>query len=164
MSSSSQVKGSLFELLHGEIVNMLVLRHSSSITRHQGLLKVEKIGFDVGRRLMERCAQDGPCITTLLSAVKFLCKEFWQFIHKKNIDKLQTNNKGVFVLHDNNYQWLCSLGPSLSAGGKDEIDAQTSFSRGFLTGAFEALGWQCTVVLFTSNLPQCQIQCIFKDI
>ena len=38
--------------------------------------------------------------TAQLEAVKFLCKEFWTEVFRKQIDKLQTNHRGVFVLKD----------------------------------------------------------------
>lgn len=55
------------------------------------------------------------CIETLmasttaaqqLEAVKFLCKEVWMEIFRKQIDKLQTNHRGVFVLKDLELKWL----------------------------------------------------------
>ena len=42
----------------------------------------------------------------VLDVVKFICREFWAELHGgKAIDKLQTNNKGVFVLQDFNFRW-----------------------------------------------------------
>ena len=44
-----------------------------------------------------------------LEAVKFLCKEIWTEVFRKQIDKLQTNHRGVFVLKDNELLWLKRL-------------------------------------------------------
>src|SRR4051794_3935749 len=40
------------------------------------------------------------------STVKFLCKEFWLSVFRKQIDKLQTNYKGIYVLHDFQFRWI----------------------------------------------------------
>lgn len=45
-------------------------------------------------------------ITEPLDIIKFICKELWEEIFKKKIDKLQTNHKGIFVLTDENFKWL----------------------------------------------------------
>ena len=63
--------------------------------------------------------------------------------------------QGVFVLQDNNYQWLWSLSSVSAADHEDEIQAHASFSCGFVMGAFASLGRPCTVVANTSNLPTC---------
>ena len=44
-----------------------------------------------------------------LELVKFLCKDFWSEIFNKQIDKLQTNHRGVFVLKDYNFGWLTKV-------------------------------------------------------
>lgn len=80
--------------------------------------KMEQMGFEVGYRLVERLAQpkslvpptahaNTPTQASLqLEAVKFICKEFWTEVFSKQIDKLQTNHRGVFVLKDGSFKWL----------------------------------------------------------
>jgi trafficking protein particle complex subunit 6 len=82
--------------------------------------KIERMGYAVGYRLTERLALSKTWTTTTtpgtdaatavaaqqLEAVKFLCKEFWTEIYRKQIDKLQTNHRGVFVLKDLDLKWL----------------------------------------------------------
>lgn len=41
-----------------------------------------------------------------LDIMKFICKDLWEEIFRKKIDKLQTNHKGVFVLSDFKFKWL----------------------------------------------------------
>jgi hypothetical protein len=77
------------------------------------------IGAAVGYRLTERLAenktwnavasnQDAAAAVAAqqLEAVKFLCKEVWTEIFHKQVDKLQTNHRGVFVLKDLELSWL----------------------------------------------------------
>jgi hypothetical protein len=100
---------------------------TSSIDSHQlavlsaemSAAKLERLGYQIGYRLTERLAQTktwNALITNVdeaqqtaaqqLEAVKFLCKEVWVQLFGKQIDKLQTNHRGVFVLKDLDLTWL----------------------------------------------------------
>ena len=52
-----------------------------------------------------------------LEVIKFLCKELWQALFRKQIDNLKTNHRGTFVLTDNLFGPLkrCSLPSATSA-------------------------------------------------
>ncbi len=54
---------------------------------------VESIGFAVGVRLAERYTKDRPRFADTLEIIKFICKDFWVEVFRKQIDKLQTNNR-----------------------------------------------------------------------
>ena len=54
---------------------------------------VESIGFSVGVRLAERYTKDRPRFADTLEIIKFICKDFWVEVFRKQIDKLQTNNR-----------------------------------------------------------------------
>ncbi|GKY96651.1 hypothetical protein MPSEU_000624700 [Mayamaea pseudoterrestris] len=81
--------------------------------------KLERIGYQIGYRLTERLAQHKTwnvvsnnldlaqqTAAQQLEAVKFLCKEVWVQLYGKQIDKLQTNHRGVFVIKDLDMVWL----------------------------------------------------------
>jgi len=55
--------------------------------------KLEQMGFQVGVRLAERLTADKPRFGDSLEAVKFVCKDFWTQVFKKQIDNLKTNHK-----------------------------------------------------------------------
>eukprot|EP00429_Kryptoperidinium_foliaceum_P050199 CAMPEP_0176125986 /NCGR_PEP_ID=MMETSP0120_2-20121206/63578_1 /TAXON_ID=160619 /ORGANISM="Kryptoperidinium foliaceum, Strain CCMP 1326" /LENGTH=152 /DNA_ID=CAMNT_0017460889 /DNA_START=96 /DNA_END=550 /DNA_ORIENTATION=+ len=91
--------------------------------REMSAAKMERMGFSVGFRLCERLSQNrtfnasgkDPTMALAaaqLEAVKFLCKEVWMEVFRKQIDKLQTNHRGVFVLKDLELRWLTRLPPS----------------------------------------------------
>ena len=63
--------------------------------------KLEGMGFHVGIRIVERLAKDKPRFVEHLEVVKFICKEFWTAIFKKQIDNLKTNHKvcSVCIAH-----------------------------------------------------------------
>lgn len=70
--------------------------------------RIEQYGFQVGQRLIERLLlhTQSPRLAENIDAIKYLCKEFWMVTFGKGIDNLKTNHRGVYVLHDNNFQWV----------------------------------------------------------
>lgn len=115
--------------------------------------KLERLGYSVGYRWTERLAQnktwnaaattnDDPAITTAaqqLEAVKFLCKEVWMEMFRKQIDKLQTNHRGVFVLKDLNLRWLSRF-PAGTEESRVSAMRLLAFPCGLIRGALANLG------------------------
>ncbi|XP_037440690.1 trafficking protein particle complex subunit 6b-like [Triticum dicoccoides] len=132
--------------------------------------RIEAIGFQVGHQLSERYAMERPRFTDHLEAIKFICKDFWSELFKKQIDNLKTNHRGTFVLQDNHFRWLTrvSLDPAVESTDATENDsgslgdsaAQTTsmllyFPCGLIRGALTNLGIPCAVSADMSNLPAC---------
>ncbi|EED93801.1 predicted protein [Thalassiosira pseudonana CCMP1335] len=82
---------------------------------------------------------------TQLEAVKFLCKEFWTEVFRKQIDKLQTNHRGVFVLKDQELKWLRRLPPDDESARVGAIRI-LAFPCGLIRGALACLGLSGAVV------------------
>jgi len=82
---------------------------------------------------------------TQLEAVKFLCKEFWTEVFRKQIDKLQTNHRGVFVLKDQELKWLKRLPPDEESARVGAIRI-LAFPCGLIRGALGCLGLNGAVV------------------
>lgn len=82
---------------------------------------------------------------TQLEAVKFLCKEFWMEVFRKQIDKLQTNHRGVFVLKDLELKWLRRLPPDEESARVGAIRI-LAFPCGLIRGALACLGLSGAVV------------------
>jgi len=55
--------------------------------------RLEKLGFRVGLGLTERFSRDRPRLTDNLDVIKFLCKDIWMIVFKKQIDNLKTNHR-----------------------------------------------------------------------
>ena len=47
-----------------------------------------------------RSTKDIPRFKDELDTMKFVCKDVWSVIYKKQIDNLRTNHHGVYNLHD----------------------------------------------------------------
>ncbi|KAF1784741.1 NO signaling/Golgi transport ligand-binding domain [Phytophthora cactorum] len=87
--------------------------------REAVIIKLEAMGYDVGCRFAERAARDRPRMLEPLDVIKFVCKDFWIAIFKKQIDKLQTNHRGVFVVQDFiSAGWRGSLRPQSRRRGR----------------------------------------------
>ncbi|KAI3952830.1 hypothetical protein MKX01_006873 [Papaver californicum] len=135
--------------------------------------RIEAIGYQVGHQLSERYTMERPRFSDHLEAIKFICKDFWSELFKKQIDNLKTNHRGTFVLQDNRFRWLTRMSidpvpvivtdpssqePS-AATTENKAEQATSmhlyFPCGIIRGALSNLGIPCAVSADMSNLPAC---------
>lgn len=86
------------ELLHLELVANVLKHPAASAEREKALADLEHIGFNAGYRLIEKLTREYPKFKDELDLMKFICKDFWTCISKKQIDNLRTNHQGVYVL------------------------------------------------------------------
>uniref|UniRef100_A0A383WPL0 Trafficking protein particle complex subunit 6B n=1 Tax=Tetradesmus obliquus TaxID=3088 RepID=A0A383WPL0_TETOB len=73
---------------------------------------LQAVGVRVGRQLAERYSRDKPRLGDTLEVVKFICKDFWLAVFKKQVDNLKTNHRGIYMLQDNNFRWLLRVAPA----------------------------------------------------
>ncbi|GMP37190.1 hypothetical protein CsSME_00008991 [Camellia sinensis var. sinensis] len=132
--------------------------------------RIEAIGYHVGHQLSERYTMDRPRFSDHLKAIKFICKDFWTELFKKQIDNLKTNHRGTFVLQDNQFNWLShmSIEPSSQNSGSVQDPSTMAESKaaqatgmylyfpcGLIREALSNLGIPCAVSADISNLPAC---------
>ena len=69
-----------------------------------------------------RFSANTPRPTTPLDMIKFICKDLWQLVFRKQIDNLKTNHRGTFVLTDNKFMALGRMSADTRRGprGADE--------------------------------------------
>ena len=156
------------------------------LSAERAAAKIERLGFDVGYRLCERLAQSKPLGPGLpppgsagaaaggavdpaaiqLEAVKFLCKEFWTEVFRKQIDKLQTNHRGVFVLKDHELRWLRRLPPEDETARVAAIK-MLAFPCGLIRGALSNLGIaavvSCDFLADGKNMAACSFNIKIKS-
>lgn len=138
--------------------------------------KMERMGYSVGYRLCERLAQNrsfsaggkDPAMAVAaaqLEAVKFLCKEVWMEVFRKQIDKLQTNHRGVFVLKDLELRWLTRL-PSNQETARVAAIQLLAFPCGIIRGALANLGIpavvSCDFLADGQNMSACSFNIKIK--
>ena len=89
----------LFHLLFSQLVQIII---SKSIPEDTDLIepdqelafyRIERIGFQVGSRLIDRLVLGHRTFTDQLDAFKFICKDYWNVLFRKSIDNLKTNHK-----------------------------------------------------------------------
>ena len=134
----------------GPVVDASTVEQNAILAAEMAAAKLERMGYSVGFRLCERLAQNKTFGTVVkdpsqavaasqLEAVKFLCKEFWMEVFRKQIDKLQTNHRGVFVLKDMELGWLSRLPPNQEEARVAAIQL-LAFPCGLVRGALANLG------------------------
>ncbi|KAI1131573.1 BET3 family protein [Nemania abortiva] len=126
--------------------------------REAVFFRLESLGYRVGLGLVERFSRDRPRFTDTLDAIKFVCKDLWMLVFKKQVDNLKTNHRGVYVLTDHAFRPLSRM--SSDAGGQAVARAQPFlwFPCGILRGALAAMGISATVQAETSELPSAVFQ------
>lgn len=55
--------------------------------------RIERIGFQVGQRLIDRLTLGHRLFADQLDVFKYICKEYWHALFRKQIDNLKTNHK-----------------------------------------------------------------------
>jgi len=160
------VAESCFDLLHLEMVDLIASQFqldedTKSQNYGKAAAKLEAIGFQVGGRLAERYSKDQLFFVEQLDIIKFICKDFWIALFRKQVDKLQTNYKGIYVLHDFQFRWLYRVSCADNVGEKAKI--YTSFACGVIRGALSNLGINCSVKADINRLPGCQFTLMDLD-
>eukprot|EP01112_Ceratiomyxa_fruticulosa_P019761 TRINITY_DN6548_c0_g1_i1.p1 TRINITY_DN6548_c0_g1~~TRINITY_DN6548_c0_g1_i1.p1 ORF type:complete len:186 (-),score=22.77 TRINITY_DN6548_c0_g1_i1:69-626(-) len=117
--------------------------------------KLERLGFRVGQQLVERFTMDHTRFQDTLEVIKFLCKEFWLAIFKKQVDNLRTNHKGVYVLNDNKFRWLVHLSYDHMSTQKEAALPFVMFPCGLIRGALSNLGVSAQVTAEVASSPAC---------
>jgi len=107
--------------------------------------KLETMGYDVGYKFLERAAQHRLIPSEPLEAIKFICKDLWQDIFGKAVDKLQTNHRGVFVLKDFAFKWISRHSTKSDVDVKKTQARLLRFPCGVLRGALANLGFTAVV-------------------
>eukprot|EP00638_Chattonella_subsalsa_P008725 CAMPEP_0117747296 /NCGR_PEP_ID=MMETSP0947-20121206/8425_1 /TAXON_ID=44440 /ORGANISM="Chattonella subsalsa, Strain CCMP2191" /LENGTH=150 /DNA_ID=CAMNT_0005564719 /DNA_START=174 /DNA_END=626 /DNA_ORIENTATION=- len=105
-----------------------------------GMARLERMGYEVGYRFLERCAQKRVLPSEPLEIIKFICKDFWTEVFKKQVDKLQTDHRGTFVLKDLDFRWLARYASDNNPENCLMVAKMIQFPCGLIRGALENLG------------------------
>ena len=131
----------IIELLHHEFVSYLLKHHDDGRFASEDLFaKLEQAGYSVGRRFAERLAlqRERARPHEVMDVIKWVCRDFWIELYQKQIDKLQTNNRGVFVLQDFNFRWQRFVSAPAGEDTKHMALKYLVFPCGLIRGALAA--------------------------
>lgn len=126
--------------------------------------RLDSLGYRVGQGLVERFSTSKPRPHTPLDSIKFICKDLWILLFRKQIDNLKTNHRGIFVLSDTRFQPLSRMSADRRAGLKANEAAlrraQTYlyFPCGVIRGALQGLGLDVAVTANATEIPSAQFQ------
>lgn len=168
MSSSSNSSSTNENSNNNNVV--VVDEESLTVAAEMAAAKLERMGYAVGYRFTERLAQNktwnavpnqdmaAAVAAQQLEAVKFLCKEVWMEIFGKQIDKLQTNHRGVFVLRDLDLTWLQRF-PAGTEHARVTAIRLLAFPCGLVRGCLSNLGIpavvSCDFLADGQNMSNC---------
>lgn len=68
-------------------------------------------------KFFDRLTRESGRYKDELDIMKYICKDLWVTVYKKQIDNLRTNHQGVYVLHDNRFRFLSHM-----AAGKQYLE------------------------------------------
>ncbi|KAG4090003.1 transport protein particle complex subunit [Neocallimastix lanati (nom. inval.)] len=156
----TQIAESCFDYLFMEMVHFFNdIENNNEKEKELKNIKLEQMGYVTGQSLAERLTGDRSRFTDNLDVIKFVCKDFWSTIFKKQVDNLKTNHKGTYVLTDNNFKWFSKMSSNNGQEDfKNEVLPYLNFPCGIIRGVLSNLGINCTV-LADVNPPN---QCIFQ--
>lgn len=137
--------------------------------------RLENLGYRVGLGVVERFSRTSPRPTTPLDAIKFLCKDLWTLLFRKQIDNLKTNHRGIYVLTDNHFKPLTRMSfdtrkfPNAinhtdgtvgdnSNNGLGRVQPFLYFPAGLIRGCLAGLGIQASVTAECVGLPGATFQ------
>ncbi|KAL4871963.1 hypothetical protein BDV12DRAFT_205454 [Aspergillus spectabilis] len=126
--------------------------------KETAFFRLESLGYRVGQGLAERFSRDRPRFTDNLDVIKFLCKDLWMILFKKQIDNLKTNHRGVYVLTDNSFRPFSRMSMSVRSEAVSMAQAYLWFPCGVIRGALSNLGINTTVQAETTELPGATFQ------
>lgn len=154
MAPTSAPEDVPFDLLHVEMVTQLL--NTTGKDKDAALANLELVGFNAGYRLIEKLTKEYPKFKDELDLMKFLCKDFWMSVFRKQIDNLRTNHQGVYVLQDNNFKFLSKV-----SNGRQYLEASPKFvvfSCGLLRGSLANLGVKSVVTAEITTMPAVKFQ------
>uniref|UniRef100_A0A4W3GHS7 Trafficking protein particle complex subunit 6B n=1 Tax=Callorhinchus milii TaxID=7868 RepID=A0A4W3GHS7_CALMI len=153
----------LFQFLHMEMVSyMYKAAEQGDMESGRCVTKLENMGFRVGQGLIERFTKDTARFKDELDVMKFICKDFWTSVFKKQIDNLRTNHQGIYVLQDNKFRLLTPM-----SGGKQYLEhapKYLAFTCGLVRGALSNLGIKSIVTVEVAAMPACKLCCLISKL
>ncbi|XP_007891520.1 trafficking protein particle complex subunit 6B [Callorhinchus milii] len=163
MNKQDMADEALFQFLHMEMVSyMYKAAEQGDMESGRCVTKLENMGFRVGQGLIERFTKDTARFKDELDVMKFICKDFWTSVFKKQIDNLRTNHQGIYVLQDNKFRLLTPM-----SGGKQYLEhapKYLAFTCGLVRGALSNLGIKSIVTVEVAAMPACKFQVMIQKL
>ncbi|EGV61506.1 hypothetical protein PSN45_000180 [Yamadazyma tenuis] len=157
---SPQINNTLFKLLIMEMIPTIIeVSRSHGLSTDQVNLKIELLGYKLGIKLNElllfkladQFSKNNEDLETVLDIMKFICKDFWKILFKKQISNLRTNHRGTFVLVDSNFKPIENFDVS-RPDAPVMISHYLSYVNGVMKGTLKSFGIN-SVITNEINFP-----------
>lgn len=160
-----------YNLLINEIIkyavcadpNTSLLESLRLITREELIEKrqaLKEMGMGVGERIISFIVKEHVWTKENNSLMRFICKELWMYLFGRYIDRLQSNNKGVYIMYDYKFHWFQGLDMS-DAIDRDCIEKYCNIALswvcGVLKGAFKGMGKESSIEAAVEENNTCKI-------
>lgn len=131
---------------------------NQKLTQEQINLKLELLGYKLGIKLNEltlfklndQFSKNHEELLSLLDIMKFISKDVWKLLFKKQISNLRTNHRGTFVLVDANFKLIENF--DLNENTMNMINYYLSYVNGVIKGTLKSFGVD-SVVSNEVNFP-----------
>lgn len=107
-----------------------------------------EVGFRIGRGVIEKITEnclekfkEAPNSAKCTAQIKFICKEFWNFVFLKNVDQVNTNTKGVFFISVFNFTMFQKLFSNDSVEVQEYKNLWYFLIKGLIEGAMKGLSY-----------------------
>lgn len=152
----AQIPDFAFHLLLNETIKHIVTKNTS-LTLMEALKdmpreqinekkkELKKLGILIGERIISYIVKEHIWLKEPNAVFRFICKEFWLCLFGKYVDRLQSNNRGTYIMFDYKFRWLQSLSMDTSDAIDREIvekfyNFMLSWVCGVLKGGLKGLG------------------------
>lgn len=125
--------------------------------------RLDILGYRVGQGLAERFSRDRPRFIDTLDMIKFLCKDMWTLVFRKQIDNLKTNHRGIYVLTDNSFRPFARMSMPSRTEAVSGAQPFLWFPCGVIRGALASMGINAAVQAEISELPGATFQIKIVD-
>ncbi len=119
--------------IHEPLTNLFYFQMCNKL----GNDKIRRLGMSVGEQLVELNTSQMAPFHDALSCLKWIAKDFWTLLFKKNVTHLKTDRKNTFILEDHDFKWIYTV-------QHDNLH-YIEFASGLLQGAVSALYSPCTI-------------------
>eukprot|EP01128_Nolandella_sp_AFSM9_P002093 TRINITY_DN12481_c0_g1_i1.p1 TRINITY_DN12481_c0_g1~~TRINITY_DN12481_c0_g1_i1.p1 ORF type:complete len:163 (+),score=20.82 TRINITY_DN12481_c0_g1_i1:51-539(+) len=151
---TQQVAESLLDYLLIELFDSLLLGKDGE-NDGANLYEIEQMGFRIGQKITEKITIDRSRFSEKIDVIKWICKDFWMVLFRKQADNLRTNHKGVFELTSNQFEWISKISASTVAESQSLAEKYVVLPQGLIRGALSSLGVSCLVKADIPQFPNC---------
>eukprot|EP00116_Pleurobrachia_bachei_P015584 sb/3475846/ len=113
------------------------------------------MGYRVGFSLIEKATKEEARVKEDVDIVKYICKDLWNMVFRKQADNLKTNHTGTFVIQDNRFRFLTRV--SQSDQYKQRGEMYVAFTCGVVKGALSNFGLPCSVAAEIEMIPTVKV-------